>query len=397
MDIYDYSVLLKRYLGFISLLTLFGTTASIIAVLYLISPTYESMASLLLLPQAQQQGAGALLAQLESQIELMGPLRGLVGAPPLFSSSSTDMVSILRSRAMAETIAARIPLKTLPEVQKLLQETPPAQEKRKIVNYLRSKVLVFPPDSRDSTLRVAVRLPDKRLPAQIANAYIQELDRYIQGLLNTHALESQNFINRQVNQVENKLQKAEEELLRFQKQHKTVSLTDEIKQYIKYLTDLEAEELAAQSAYREAQTKLNAVSKRANELSPTWAEMLNQLEMNKVALAHRKQEIEKTRRKYERLLSVLPIQALNLARLERQVNLHNRMYVFLNQQQQALKMEASRTIRLFKVLDSAIEPEKPIAPVKRVVVGATALLSLGLGFLLALFHHHWQKSQQRRQ
>lgn len=397
MDLYDYGVLLKRYLAFIVLFTLLGTGAAVITVFFLIKPTYEATASLLLLPQAQQQGAGALLAQLESQMELMAPLRGMLGSPPLFSSSATDMVSILRSRAMAEKVSGKIPLKTLPEVQKILVEVSPQQEKVKLVTYLRSKVLVFPPDSRDSTLRVAVRLPDQHLPAQVANAYIKELDGYIQRLLNTNTLESQNFINRQLQQAEAQLQQAEEELLRFQKQHRTVSLTDEIKQYIKYLTDLEAEELAAQSALREAQTKLNAVSKRAHELSPTWSDMLSQLEMNKAGLAYRKTEIEKTRRKYERLVAVLPIQALNLARLERRVNLHNRMFVFLNQQQQALKMEASRSIHLFKILDTAIEPEKPIAPVKKVVVGGTALLSLGLAFLLAMLHYHWQRSRQRRQ
>jgi uncharacterized protein involved in exopolysaccharide biosynthesis len=388
-----YLPLLRRYVPLVVVMGALGAGFSGFLVFKVIPPTYQAMATLLVLPPSSGGALGGALSQLETQLDAVGPLRSLVNLPR--SSSVNDLVSILRSRSLAEKVAAQVKLETLKPIQEL-QRLPlkPDELARRRVAFLQQQVAVYAPDSRDSTLRVVVRLQDRKLPAEVANQYVQALETYLRGLIQGDTRDQQQFIDQQLKEMDTQLQQAEEALLAFQKRYRTVSLSDEIKQYITYLAELEADELAARTALKENQARQQTLEGEVSELTPTFGDQLTQLEANRQALLKRQGELKTARLRYEKILATLPAQALELARLERRVTMRSRLYLVLSQQAQALRLEASRSAPLFKVLDRAIEADRPVAPVKRVVIGVSGMISMCIGIFLALLHVWWVKTRK---
>lgn len=388
-----YIPLLRRYVPLVVVMGALGAGFSGFLVFKVIPPTYQAMATLLVLPTSSGGALGGALSQLETQLDAVGPLRSLVNLPR--SSSVNDLVSILRSRSLAEKVEAQVKLVALKPIQEL-QRLPlkPDELTRRRVAFLQQQVAIYAPDSRDSTLRVVVRLQDRQLPAEVANQYVRALEAYLRSLIQGDTRDQQQFIDQQLKEMDTQLQQAEEALLAFQKRYRTVSLSDEIKQYITYLAELEADELAARTALKENQARQQTLEGEVSELTPTFGDQLTQLEANRQALLKRQGELKTARLRYEKILATLPAQALELARLERRVTMRSRLYLVLSQQAQALRLEASRSAPLFKVLDRAIESDRPVAPVKRVVIGVSGMISMCIGIFLALLHVWWVKTRK---
>jgi len=387
----QFKLFLRRYSVFIVFTTLLGTALSWASVKYLVTPIYASQASLLILPSQSKGQLGPMLNQLESQLEMLGPLRSVIGGQH-FSSSLKDLISILNSRSLAEEVFARYPrLKVLPEAQKELKKHKKGNPKQVLLAWLLKQVNILSPDGKDGTLRIEVKLSDPQLAADVANTYVDKLEIFVRKLITQDSNEHQHYLEKQLKTMGTALQLAEEELLAYQRKHRLFSLDDEVTQLISQLAELEAEEVSARAALKETQAKLNRLENQSTELNPNWAEMANQLELNSAGLNERQKEIKRARGKYERLLAALPNQALGLARLERKITLQNQLYVLLSQQTQAAQLEAARKPPLFKILDSAIPADEPVFPVIPVVLVISGIISIGLGGSLSLLHfatHH---------
>lgn len=375
-----YLRLLQRY-GLLILLTgLLGVGLTAWALLNVIRPVYQSSTSLLVLEQ--HGGLNGLVNQLESELESLGPLRQLAlqggGQSP-----SEELISVLRSRTLAEKVARQLPLKVLPEVQRLLAKAPAGRESRLLVEYLQTHTKILPPDSQDGTLRVRVRFSQADLTAQAANTYVRELQTYIGGLVNREQSKQLNYLEGQLQKLERELAAAETGLLRFQQRHRSVQLDEEIRQLIRQISDLEAQELTAKASLQEAQARSQKLDQSASELSPDNPQTRSRLEMDVAGLKQRQETLTRAREKYQSMLTGLPLQALELARLERELNLKSKLYLLLQQQVQAGRLEAARSVELFRVLDPALPPLEPVQPVKGLWLAIAAVLSVGLGIVMA--------------
>lgn len=379
-----YLRLLQRYAWLILSTSLLGLGLAIWLIFFVLTPVYQAQTSLLVL-EAQQGGLSTLVSRLESQMDLIGPLRKM-GLPGSSGSSIEDLISILKSRSLAETVAQKTPLKTLPEVQRLLVDTPSEYEERILVRYLQKQTEVLAPDSRDHTLRIQTELSDAALSAQISNQYVEALKIYVNTLIDKEQSRQLNYLNQQAKTLENELKGSEEALLRFQKNNRTVSLDTEVEQLIKTLAELEAQELNAQTALKEAQARRNSYDQHAIELAPESTQTRNQLELEVAGLNERRTALTQAKLKYQRSLLGLPAQALSLARLQRQVGLKSQLYLLMQQQVQAAQLDARREIELFRVLDPALPPLEPVKPVKGLWLAISGILSIGLGISMAMGH-----------
>lgn len=379
-----YLRLLQRYTWLILSTCLLGLGLAVWLIFFVLTPVYQAQSSLLVL-EAQQGGLSSLVSRLESQLDVIGPLRNL-GLPGSSGSSIEDLISILKSRTLAEAVVQKTPLKTLPEVQRLLAEAPSEHEQRILVQYLQEQTEMLAPDSRDHTLRIQTELSDADLSAQISNQYVEALKAYVSTLIDKEQNRQLDYLNQQVKALENELKESEEDLLRFQKTNRTVSLDAEVEQLIKTVAELEAQELAAQAALKEAQARRNSYDQHAIELAPESTSTRNQLELEVAGLNERRAALKQAKAKYQRSLLGLPAQALSLARLQRQVGLKSQLYLLMQQQVQAAQLDARREIELFRVLDSALPPLEPIKPVKGLWLAISGILSIGLAISMAIGH-----------
>ncbi len=384
-DRFYYLRLLQHYAWLILSTCLLGLGLAIWMIFFVLTPVYQAQSSLLVL-EAQQGGLSTLVSRLESQLDVIGPLRNL-GLPGSSGSSIDDLISILKSRSLAENVAQKTDLKSLPEVQRLLADAPDSYQDRILVQYLQAQTEVLPPDSRNHTLRIQTELSDSELSAELANQYVAALKAYVSTLIDKEQNRQLDYLNQQVKVLENELKTSEEGLLSFQKLHRTVSLDNEVEQLIKTLAGLEAQELTAQAALQEAHARRNSYDEHAIELAPESASTRNSLELEVAGLNERKAALKQAKVKYQRSLLGLPAQALSLARLQRQVSLKSQLYLLLQQQVQAARLDARREIELFRVLDPALPPLEPIKPVKGLWLAISGILSIGLGISMAMGHN----------
>ena len=174
-------------------LLIFGPLLAGLAALgiaFIIPPTFT--ATTRILPPQQQQGAAAMLA---SQL---GALGGLAGAAGLNIKNPADTyVALIKSRTVADKLLDRFDLLTIYE-QKYRQEA-----RKELENATQVSA------GKDGLITIEVDDTDPKRSADIANAYVQELSKLTGSLAITEAQQRRVFFEKQLQQAQEHLKKAE--------------------------------------------------------------------------------------------------------------------------------------------------------------------------------------------
>jgi tyrosine-protein kinase Etk/Wzc len=176
-------------------LLIFGPLAAglvALGVSFIIPPTFTARTSIMT-PQ-QQQGAAAMLA---SQLGSMGALGGAAGAIAGIKNPADTYVAMLKSRTVAHALAQKFDLKALYE-KDLLDDTLKELEKR-------SRIAA----GKDGLISVEVDDHDPRRAADIANAYVAQLEQMMARIAVTEAGRRRMFFEKQLKQAKDDLTKAE--------------------------------------------------------------------------------------------------------------------------------------------------------------------------------------------
>jgi tyrosine-protein kinase Etk/Wzc len=110
-----------------------------------------------------------------------------------------------------------------------------------------------------------------------------------------------------------------------------------------------------------------------------------ELEVANKTLEARRQALESVVQAYEAKLEELPATSLQLARLERDRELNEKIYTMLTEKQEETQILSAGKIGTVQIIDLATAPEKPVKPNRRlniilaVILGL--LLGLGISFL----------------
>lgn len=159
---------------------------------FIIPPTFTAKTSVMT-PQ-QQQGAAAMLA---SQLGSMGALGGAAGAIAGIKNPADTYVAMLKSRTVAQALAQKFDLKALYE-EDLLDDTLKVLEKR-------SRIAA----GKDGLISVEVDDHDPRRAADIANAYVAQLEQMMARIAVTEAGRRRMFFEKQLKQAKDDLTRAE--------------------------------------------------------------------------------------------------------------------------------------------------------------------------------------------
>ena len=82
---------------------------------------------------------------------------------------------------------------------------------------------------------------------------------------------------------------------------------------------------------------------------------------------------------YTERFQALPEKSLNMARLEREFRLNEKIYLMMKEKLEEAKIQEVSQIGSVKILDPALAPERPIKPRKKLNMMLAALVGLGLG------------------
>jgi tyrosine-protein kinase Etk/Wzc len=309
----------------------FVATVVVGTIAYLLPPWYRAEAELLP-PTEEDSGFG--LASL---------LRGMAVPGVKIPTQATPadvFVVILQSRRIGELIVERFDLKRRYK-KKLMEDA--IQELRRHSSF---KLTLA------GTIRISVEDKDRHRAAQMANAYVDYLDRFNREVRMTKGRRTRLFIESRLADTKRELIIAEQRLTEYQARNKAVALSPQMSSAV--------EQAASMYARRTAlQVRLGVVRgySRGSEEEIQIGQELAQL---------------------DRQLQALPETGLELARFVRQVKAMEQVLALLTAQYEDARITEARDIVTVEVLDVAVPPERKSRPKRLTMMLSAFLLSLGV-------------------
>jgi len=225
-DFLDYLEIIFKRKKMILTVTIL-TFSILLTISLLSSPVYQSTARIL--PPQQNQGLMGLMMG-------GGGLSSLAGSMLGTGTSADQYASILMSERIRDSIIDRF---------KLMDEY---EVKYRIKMYKRmDKLVKIKAGKKDGIITITTESKDAKKAADIANAYIDELNKLVAEMSMTDAGQNRGFLEGRLARAKADLVRAEEALNAFQSKNKAISVTDQAKASIEGVAMLKAQ-LAVQEA-----------------------------------------------------------------------------------------------------------------------------------------------------
>jgi len=323
---------------------------------------YASTATVL----APKEGSGNLLGGLAASALLQQAPALWLGATPSLTQNRDMLVSILKSRTLADALVRQF----------RLQERFRSRYFEDAVERLRRTADIS--ISKEGVVAVTVEDTDARLAADMANAYVVHLDRLVAQYGTGEAQRQRGFLTEQVARAGVDLEASEEALRRFQERNRTIALQEQTRGAIESAARVKGEIMAAE-------VQLQAMVNFATETHPEVVAVRRRIEEMKRHFA----EIQygepnaTSRRDFAVPLPMVPALGIELARLVREVKVQETLVTLLTQQLEQAKIAEAKDIPVVNILDRAVPAERPSRPRLMMNVAIASVVGLVLGTLLA--------------
>jgi len=328
---------LRRHPRWIALNIAATTLAALVIALLL--PKWYTGRAVLLPPMEDDLGVSAISQLMPRGF---GSFR-IPGAPTL----ADVFVAVLKSRTVADRIVRRFDLVrryNLPDAEKAVKE-------------LSSHVQFLVGD--EGTIAILAEDRDPKIAAAMANAYVEELDRFNKETRTTGAQRTRAFIEQRLEVAKRDLAAAEDLLRDYQQRRRLPSLSP---------TDRSDAEMGAQLMAQRIALEVK-------------------LQVLRQSLAENSEEVRRVRQELaaiDRQVGGLPRAGLDVARLWREVKVQEQVFELLTAQLEEARIRETRDTPTVQVLDRAEPPLHKSRPKRAVVVIAGFLVGLVGSVIAAL-------------
>jgi tyrosine-protein kinase Etk/Wzc len=295
-------------------------------------------AAVVLLPPTNQADLGGLLTG-------GGGTMALSRALGIDSQGETDLyLGVLRSVHINRTLVTRFAL------QKVYGQKDIEKAGKKLSQHTGVAL------TNEGFIRVTVTEPDRKLAADLANAYAEELDVFLRLNTNTSARHRREFMDQRLEETQRALASAEDSLRDYQTQSRLPLLGAESQ------ASSAAAELLAQKVQREIELgTLQRVSTGGNPRVEQLREEVSQI---------------------DRQLGRIPPATTEIARLMRNAKIQEQILLVLTEERERARLLELKTMGSVEVVDHAEPPLHKSQPHRTlIIIGAFGLAVLA-GFTL---------------
>jgi capsular exopolysaccharide synthesis family protein len=235
---------------------------------------------------------------------------------------------------------------------------------------------------RKGIVKIGVSSTDPALAASIANRYIEALQKAINTNVFSLARKNREFTAEQLEKTQEALHIAEESLKQFEQTHMIVSLETQTAAAVRAIADVERQIREREVHVGVQQRLMTSANREVYLLQEELRELraqLAQLQSGGVALQQTR-ELKKSGQQPSLSLEAVPEVKMEYARLQREAVILGKVFTFLTQQLEQVKLEEARNETSFQVLDYAVPPERKSKPARRNMV----LLGFFIGFSMSI-------------
>ena len=299
------------------------------------------------------------------------------------SEETYTFTAILNSRTIMETIAKQFNLMesysadNLEETVRALRENVEVEINEDLtISFTASATTSFFPNDEDVD-------EARRLSRDMANTFIEELDKVNTKLKTEKAQNNRIFIEKRYLQNLADLKKSEEDLKNFQESYGVIALPEQMEVTIRAAAELKAQivakeiEVAVLSDYVSgSHSKLTKTKRELNELKKKFDEMKR----------GEKYELANNGTPDIRLflpLNAAPELGLKYVRLYREVALQQKILEFLLPEYEQAKIQEAKDTPTVQVLDAAVTPIKRSKPKRTIMVLVAGFMGVLLSSIVA--------------
>lgn len=317
-------------------------------------PNIYTGTSKILPPQQAQSGSSALLGQL-------GALGGLAGGSLGLKNPSDLYVGMLNSRTVSDNLINRFDLKKVYEMDTVA-------DTRKVLTSVSSIVA-----GKEGIIMIDVDDEDPKRAADLANAYVAELQKLTQTIAITEASQRRLFFENQLKIAKQGLENAEISLKKVQERTGLLQLSGQAEAIIKAAAGLKAQ-IAAQ------EVELGAMRSFATTSNPAFVRAQSGLGELKEQLKKMEQGLNQGDGDVLVPTGKMPEAGLEYIRSVRDVKYYETIFELMAKQFEIAKIDEAKQSSVVQILDAAIVPDKKSKPRRAPIILAA---TFG-GFLLAL-------------
>jgi uncharacterized protein involved in exopolysaccharide biosynthesis len=299
-------------------------------VLSLVLPKWYQASAVLLPPTEEEAGA--------SLSSLFPKGFGMVRVPGL--PTPADLyVAVLKSRTVGDRLCDRFDLVRRYRVKD--------RERARLALADLTRFAV----GDEGTIAIKVEDRDPRVAADIANAYVEELDRFNRETRTTAGKRTRVFVETRLEVAKRDLAAAEDALRAYQQRHGVTTLSPAARGEAEVGANLMAQKIALE-------VKLNVLRESLSETSEEVRRVREEL----AAL--------------ERQLGSMPTTGIEVMRLWRDVQVQEQVYELLTSQLEEARIRETRDTPTVQLLDRAVPPLHKSRPKRSLVVLAGFVIGL---------------------
>ncbi len=350
--------------------TLVGAIVSVVVAM-LLPKSYQAEA--VVMPPKQNTSIASMM---ESQLGGLGGIASLAGGALGLKDQNEMYVAMFQSRVVEDQLIHRFGLADVYHAKYM------SDARRKLEGHSDIDA-----KSKDGLIHIKIDDRDPKRAAQLANGYVEEFQRLTEHLAITEAGQRRIFFETQVEEAKGNLGKAEQALVRTQKQTGMIELNSQSRALI-----LAAASIQAQIASKEVQIRS----------LQTFAASQN------AQLIQAQQELSGLRAQLAKLGAsgtgndadlVLPRGQVSEAGLEyvrklRDVKYFETMFEFLARQLESAKLDEAEEGAVVQVVDPAIPPDRRSFPKRGLIVILSTFASFLIGLFAALVRGQLQNMRQ---
>ncbi len=336
LDFLDYLVVIVKWKRFLIILTVFSLIIGYLSVYFLISPQYDSKATIVATEDNQMNPISALAGGLSDL-----PLN-LTGFGGMSSSARYDLfTTIIYSRTNIEKMIDKFDLKNDYGIEST----------EKTIKLLKKLIEVDITD--ESAYEITVRAVSPEKSAEMTNYLVEKVNKDVIDLNVKKAKENRKFLEDRYAEVLINLSDAEDSLRLFQEKTGMLEAESQTKSIIEAYSKLESDLAVKQIELAVTEKAIGESSPQAEYLRTTVQEFKNRINdyiygkgNNNVLLP----------------LNKLPKDILQYYRYFRTVEIYNAMLEFIIPLYEQTRFEEVKAIPVLQIIDYAVPPEKKSYP-----------------------------------
>lgn len=239
-------------------------------------------------------------------------------------------------------------------------------------------------DKRSTIITIKVWDHDRARAQQIAQAYVEEVNRVMSDLSTSTAHRERVFIEERLKTVKQDLDSAQTDFSQFASKNAAMNIPEQGKAMLGAVATLQGELIAAKSQAKATEAIYTSSNVRVRAAHARIAELQSEL-------AKLGGDEHSTVESLYPSMRKLPVLGVQYADLYRRTRIQEAIYEYLSKQYEISKVQEAKDVPTVSVLDPASWPENKSFPPRGIVILAGTLFAVVSGMLWLLGRAIWDR------